>query len=504
MPDKQELEPEPVTTRRSPVTQPVEEQQALSNRAVAGARGGGGAGRIAAALQQATELDTAALAVLKQLQEVTQPAHEANRRTHQALQRHAAEYRTAHTGFEATLKRAEVAAAEESAASVILGFAQSILIAVALGPVSGAVLGAAAGLRQAFNDALSEVGEIIVGAGVDALKPGPTTAPEAYAVPDDLDPRLKELDGWKQTAAAWQALAGLAQVGLDFAPVARRTAAVRGDLRAWATGGRGYADVDQLAAEVDLLAAAVRAVPLGRIAALGEAVGAFAALADHPLLERASFFLEQDLWIDWISRLSGLDLADATADMWPVWVTEEIVDILGNEEIEGRLHELALIAVCHSGTWGLEGMHQLNRLGVDHYFEGSEYSARQLFHAAVAARRKLRDQGAIGVALTGGRQAEVEVELVPTEAVEAWFTKLSWHPPLLPPVNDDTTPPHGRTIQAWTEYEVAAGDLVFVLGEYASGSTLVERVTDDRAVSKSARAWATAVLDPEVPFSLAP
>lgn len=477
---------------------------AVSNRAMARTLGGGTGAGLAGEMDEAARIDAIATRTMQALTALSEPAHAAIARTNTVMLDHAASYRGAYENFEQTLIQAGKDAAGPSAGAIIVGFASGILTAVGVGVAGGLIVEATTRLGKAVVDAVSEVGEMGagtgVGAGVGLLFP---PSQGDFTVPDNLDPRLKEIEAWKDTAHAWQALASLAQIGLTYSAVWRRAAEVHRDLHAYLTGGRGIENRPELAVAL----AKLRTVVLDStrstdIAALARLIGDFAGRAEHPLLHRASYFLEQDLWIEWISRLSGYNFGDESSDYWPVWMTDRIADSINEGAIEQRLAEMGLISIWQ-GT---------NYLGtarlMAQFHEGSEWSARALLDAAIAARRQMRDTGAVAIAVESGTWG-IPVELPPPifESIYAAATAPTLGPcqpePLEPTFRGSHPPPwlaaepeqteslpRGRVLEVnFDMAEIQAGDLVLILGEFASGYTYAEKVTGSGGLPEWARSW---------------
>lgn len=470
-----------------------------SNRAVARTLGGAAGTDLRAALEEAARIDAVATRTITDLGGLTQPAHMAIARTNQVMLDYAARYRVAYESFERTLVQAGKDAAGPGAGSIIFGFASSILIAVGVGAAGALIVQATTRLGQAVLDAVSETVEMGAGAGVGLLvAPGKG----AFAVPDDLDPRLKEIAAWKETAQAWQALAGLAQIGLNYSAVWRRAAEVHRDLHAFATGGQGVEDrAVTLAALAKLRTAVLDSIDPAVISGIAELIATFAARAEHPLLHRGEYFLEQDLWIEWISRLSGYDYAKEESDYWPVWMTDQVSESINEEAIEQRLAEIGLISIWRGTNYGGS-----RRLDMTYFHEGSEWSARDLLTAAIAARKQMRDWGAVGIAIESGNWISVELPPPAFETTHATATSIpgpysplpgepmtstsDWHPPLLPDQEPVDDVPRGRVLQASTDMsDVVVGQLVQIQGEHRSGVTLAEPVPGDGGLPEWAQVW---------------
>lgn len=161
-------------------------------------------------------------------------------------------------------------------------------------------------------------------------------------------------------------------LGLDFATIWRRVGEVHRDLNAYATGGRGLEPQAGLVASLRRLRPAVTGPATSSdIATLAALISDFAVRAEHPLVHRAEYFLEQDLWIEWTSRLSGYDYGNVESDYWPLWITDKVTDTLTEDAIEQRLAALGLISIWRGTNYGGP-----RRLDMTFYHEGSQWSAR--------------------------------------------------------------------------------------------------------------------------------
>ena len=130
------------------------------------------------------------------------------------------------------------AARREKLLSAVAG----IVTGTVLGLAAGAVFKAAEGLKLVLVNVAGESAELGAAQILDF------SSKADFKLPAGLDPGLAASAEWQQLAQAWKGVALINSTALDFGDYRANLERLAGELNAYATGGMGQRDPDELLA----------------------------------------------------------------------------------------------------------------------------------------------------------------------------------------------------------------------------------------------------------------